>query len=214
MGSQEKSRSYSSPVRDDQARRTRERILDSGRRLFIDRGYAGTTIADVAASAKVSVQTVYNVIGGKAELLKVVYDSTLSGDDEPGAMMDRPVFSSVTAAPDALSSLAAYARFAGDINRRVHPLLRVLLTGGVSASDEIRAFVDTIESQRASGTKTVATHVQTAYGLREGVTLGDASSVLWALTSHDLADRLAVRREWGWDKFEDWLGVAMAAAIA
>jgi hypothetical protein len=37
--------------------------------------------------------------------------------------------------------------------------------------------------------------------------------VLWALTAPDLADRLVRRREWGWDRFERWLGTAMADSL-
>ena len=29
----------------------------------------------------------------------------------------------------------------------------------------------------------------------------------------DLPDRLVVRRGWGWDRFEGWLGTAMADAL-
>ena len=51
-------RKYNSPLRADQARQTRSRILDAAYRLFVDRGYAGTTIAAVAETAKVSPETV------------------------------------------------------------------------------------------------------------------------------------------------------------
>ena len=40
-----------------------------------------------------------------------------------------------------------------------------------------------------------------------------AADVLWALTAPDLADRLVRRREWGWDRFERWLGTAMADSL-
>ena len=40
-----------------------------------------------------------------------------------------------------------------------------------------------------------------------------AADVLWALTAPDLADRLVVRRGWGWDRFERWLGAMMADAL-
>jgi AcrR family transcriptional regulator len=47
-------RKYYSPLRADQAEQTRRRILEAGFRLFVDRGYAGTTIAAVAEEAGVS----------------------------------------------------------------------------------------------------------------------------------------------------------------
>ena len=38
-------RRYHSPLRADQAQQTRRKVLESARRLFVARGYAGTTVA-------------------------------------------------------------------------------------------------------------------------------------------------------------------------
>ena len=46
-------RKYYSPLRAGQAEQTRRRILEAGFRLFVDRGYAETTIAAVAEEAGV-----------------------------------------------------------------------------------------------------------------------------------------------------------------
>ena len=73
-------RPYRSTLREDSARRTRRLITDAARRLFLERGYAETSMVAVARAAGVSGQTVYNVFGGKAGLLKHVYDVTLVGD--------------------------------------------------------------------------------------------------------------------------------------
>ena len=49
--------------------------------------------------------------------------------------------------------------------------------------------------------------------LRAGMSVDEACDVLWALTAPDLADRLVRRRGWGWDRFQVWLGTAMADAL-
>jgi AcrR family transcriptional regulator len=54
------------------------------------------TIAGLAREAGVSIQTVYNAVGGKADVVKAVYDVPLAGD-EPMAMMDRPAFRALLA---------------------------------------------------------------------------------------------------------------------
>jgi hypothetical protein len=59
----------------------------------------------------------------------------------------------------------------------------------------------------------VAAHVAERFGLRDGLDADAAADVLWALTAPDLADRLVVRRGWGWDRFEGWLGTAMGDAL-
>ena len=63
-------RAYHSPLRVGQAEQTRRRVLESARRLFIDHGYAGTTVAAVAADAGVSPETIYLSLGGKRGLLE------------------------------------------------------------------------------------------------------------------------------------------------
>src|SRR5260221_10812195 len=82
-------RRYRSSLRDAQARRTRQRVLDAATAVFLDRGYGGATIRAVAAGAKVSVPTVEALFGTKARLLKAAIDVAIAGDDEPVAVLDR-----------------------------------------------------------------------------------------------------------------------------
>src|SRR5260221_1766873 len=82
-------RRYRSSLRDAQARRTRQRVLDAATAVFLDRGYGGATIRAVAAEAKVSVPTVEALFGTKARLLKAAIDVAIAGDDEPVAVLDR-----------------------------------------------------------------------------------------------------------------------------
>jgi len=60
---------YHSQRRQEQAEATRQAILDAARALFIARGYAGTTVADIAAAARVAVPTVYVSVGTKPAIL-------------------------------------------------------------------------------------------------------------------------------------------------
>ena len=56
----------------------RARILQAARRLIARRGVAGMTLRDLAAEALVSVPTVYNLIGGKAQLLEALMADTFA----------------------------------------------------------------------------------------------------------------------------------------
>src|SRR5258707_13737640 len=82
-------RRYRSSLRDGQARRTRQRVLDAATAVFLQRGYGGATIRAVAAEAMVSVPTVEALFGTKARLLKAAIDVAIAGDDEPVAGLDR-----------------------------------------------------------------------------------------------------------------------------
>src|SRR3954469_11367995 len=81
-------RVYRSPLRAEQAQRTRAAVLDAAARCFLDQGYAGTTMRDIAAAAGVSVQTVFGQ-GGKSALLLACVDRAVVGDDESAPLIQR-----------------------------------------------------------------------------------------------------------------------------
>ena len=62
-------RPYSSTLRADQARLTRDRILAAAEELFLADGYGTTTIARVARQAGVAADTVYATFGSKRGIL-------------------------------------------------------------------------------------------------------------------------------------------------
>jgi hypothetical protein len=59
----------------------------------------------------------------------------------------------------------------------------------------------------------VARHVYERFGLRAELSAAEAADILWSLTGPELAERLVNRRQWGWDRFERWLGDTMADAL-
>ena len=58
--------------------RTRERVLSAARRLFIERGYEGATIRDIAQAAGMSTGAVFASFSDKSEL----FDEILTADYE------------------------------------------------------------------------------------------------------------------------------------
>jgi AcrR family transcriptional regulator len=206
-------RSYSSALRDQQARLTRRRVLDAAGELFLTDGYLGTTIDAVARRAGVSTQTVYNAVGGKAALLRAVYDVSLAGDDEPVPIAERPAFRAMLAETDGRRCLARYAELSRELWERAGPLVVRLLSQAAAGDPDLRAFADTAEGQRATGTAMVAGHVAERFGLRPGLTAREAGDALWVLTAPEVLERLVVGRGWSLDRAEAWLAEAMADAL-
>src|SRR5919204_4042216 len=62
-------RPYRSPARRRQAAATRARVAAAARRLFVERGYAATTVEAIARAAGVAVPTLYAAVGGKRAVL-------------------------------------------------------------------------------------------------------------------------------------------------
>src|ERR1700709_163915 len=73
-------RRYESPRREQQARKTRHEVLTAAEDLFLAQGFAGTTVAAIAARAEVSVETVYKTFGGKPGLVRAICERALQGE--------------------------------------------------------------------------------------------------------------------------------------
>src|SRR5215207_3350148 len=121
-------RVYQSPLREEQARETRRRVLGAAEQMFLDQGY-GTSVAAIAQRAGVSAQTVYNAFGTKAALAKRLYDVRSAGDDEPVPMAERPVFQQLAQETDPQQVLRLYAGVGRQIAERVWGLYAVLIAG-------------------------------------------------------------------------------------
>ena len=206
-------RSYTSPLREEQARQTRRRILDAAARLLLEHGYAATTVNAVAAAAGVSAQTVYKVFGSKPALVKQVYDVTLVGDDEPVPFAERPEVRAAYAETDPHRFLAAYAGLGRMLLERLGPLLRVLLAGARSGEADLVAFVDTINGERLAGTAMVAGRLAELGALRAGLSEERARDAIWTLNSVEVWSLLTEQRGWTGEEYEQWVGRAMADAV-
>ena len=82
-------RRYDSSRRQEQAQHNRSTVLQAARQLFLEHGFAATTMPAIASTAGVSVQTVYKAFGNKPRLAKAVFDVAIAGDDEPVPILQR-----------------------------------------------------------------------------------------------------------------------------
>lgn len=74
-------RRHAPPTRRERAAATRRRIVEAASELFRERGYAATTMAEIARRARVAVQTVYFTFHTKTALLSAVADHAITGGD-------------------------------------------------------------------------------------------------------------------------------------
>jgi AcrR family transcriptional regulator len=115
-------RPYRSAVREQQARETRQRILDAATASFAQRGWTATGMRDVAYAAGVSVETVYKNFTSKVELLHQVVDVIVVGDDEPVPLAQREAYLAMGTGDVAERAQAAAALVTG-INARQAPIV-------------------------------------------------------------------------------------------
>ena len=197
-------RTYTSDVRAEQARRTRRRVVDAAVELFVDRGYAGTTIDAVAAAAGVSRKTVFDSVGGKAQLVKLAYDFAIVGDDEPVPLGDREEIAALVAEPDPAVRLAGYIALVVRIDVRISPIWRVL-EGAAAHDAEAAALRAALVEQRWTSMRGVAGRFVAEGILRPELDAEHAAGVLWLANDPSLFDKLVRERGWTVDRFQAWL---------
>lgn len=202
---------YDNSARAAKARATRTRVIDAARASFLDRGYAGTTIALVAEEAAVSQETIYKTFGSKAALLKAVYDVTLAGDDDDVPLAQRPEALAALQAPSGEEAIAAYAALAMTISRRTDPLVRMIM-GSRDTDAALSSFVDTIHQERRTGSAFWVGHLHAAGWLREDLDIERAADILWALNSYE-PRWLLTDRGWSPEEFTSWLARTLCRAL-
>jgi AcrR family transcriptional regulator len=212
MSMAEGTRSYTSQLRADQAIQTRRRIVDAAAELFAERGYAATTIDAVAAAAGVSRKTVFDSVGGKAQLMKLAYDFAIVGDDQPVPLNDRPEIADLLAEPDHAKRLAMYAALVVSIDRRISAIWRAL--EGAAASDpEARRLHTTTIRQRRRGMQEPAQLFADAGALRSDIDADVAADLMWLYNDPSLYDKLVRQRGWSVAQFQTWLTEALQVQL-
>jgi AcrR family transcriptional regulator len=195
-------RRYDSSARQAEARSRRVAIVEAAARLFLAEGYAETTIAKVAAEARVSPQLVYAAFGGKAGLLSGVLDLVAAGDEEPVLLRDRPESLALMEIRDPKKRLRAAAAQMADLNARVGPLL--VLLDRVAGSDPAVAEIRVRMLQNMHEDYRV--HVdRLASGMRPDLGPDRLADVIRVLTGHQVWNGLVVDGGWSQEQYADWL---------
>ena len=175
-------RTYRSPRREQQAARTRRAVLRAARDLFVRKGYADTTVAEVARRAKVSVDTLYASVGRKPQLLIAVHDMELGSTDEPVPAEQREYVAAVRAAVGARAKLATYADALGRVFPTTVPLAEALRVAAVG-DPECRRVWEALNQRRADNMLRLAADLRSTGELREDLTDEQVAHLIWTTNS-------------------------------
>src|SRR4051812_24837584 len=173
-------RVYHSPLRAEQARRTRAAVLDAAGRCFLEKGYAATTMKDVAAQAGVSVQTVFGQ-GSKAALLLACVDRAVVGDDEEVPLAGREPFARLLEAGDRAAKLAALRDLAMIHVPHAVPMIQVFADAAAGDAEIAEAWAEYERRRFVDGRVLVGSF---APWLREGWDVDRATDVFCGVFSH------------------------------
>jgi AcrR family transcriptional regulator len=195
-------RRYESPVREARARRTRAHVVATAGRLFADRGYAGTSMRQIAAAAGVSLETVTQA-GRKPQLLLAAFRDGFAGD--PDAMNLDAV-----AGPAGPADLPAVVSRVAEGVRRSLPIWRAFTTA--AAADPA---VATVRAELAVARRAEIVGRLEAAGLAPAAgAAGRLADAIGLITSHEAYDHLTVVCGWAHEQYVAWAAVAIEAQLA
>lgn len=75
-------RAASTQVRDPRVERSRAAIVTAAMEHFLRKGYVGANVDEIAAEARVSKRTIYNLFGGKEQLFREILADALATAEE------------------------------------------------------------------------------------------------------------------------------------
>jgi AcrR family transcriptional regulator len=197
-------RAYRSTVREESAGRTRRRIVAAAADLFVEHGYAGTTVDAVAERAGVSRRTVFSSVGSKVELLKTAWDWAVVGDDQPIPVADRPEIARMRAERDPDILVGLWVDQVLRVGSRVGALAAVLARA-VDVDAEADALQARIDVERRTGASMFVAGLAAIGGLRPDVTPGEGADMAWVLMNPLLVRRLRQERGWSDEQVRVWL---------
>jgi AcrR family transcriptional regulator len=193
------------------AEETQRVIVQAATELFLRSGYNATSIVQIAAEAGVAVQTIYNSVGSKRELLSRVLDYAAAGERSPVAV---PEFMRKQAEQEAdphkvVEQLVAFWRGALP---RTAPIFRVIREAA-SVDPEAATLERTRAAQRLSNYGIAAALLKRRGALRDGLSVEEAAASIFAVGHPETYRSLVLEGKWSERQWAAWARTTLTAAL-
>ena len=206
----ERKRPYDASRRQEQARRTRDRIAGAAERRFLRDGYAATTIATIAADADVSADTIYKTFGGKPGLVRAIRERALLGAGPvPAEQRSDALHAREQSGREIIE---AWGALTAEVAPRVAPIL-LLMRAAAATDREGETLLEEMDTDRLRRMTQNARRLRDGGHLRAGITLAQAADVLWTYSAPELYELLVLRRGWTPKRFGRFVADAIIDAL-
>jgi AcrR family transcriptional regulator len=210
MATVKTARPYSSAVRDEQAARTRVRIVQAADELFREKGYAKATMKDVAERAGVARDTVHAVFGTKAALIPAMVDLRLVPDESVANVAEGPEGQAVMNEPDPVRQLELFADFITKLNVVLRPVFEVMRSAAPS-EPAVAETLQLLEQNRLRNMRLYASWFAARGPLR--VSEEDAANTLFAIVSPDVGRLFCDELGWSREQHASWVADQLKRAL-
>lgn len=185
-------------------RLARAAVVAAARALFVERGYAATTIEAISERSDVPPATVYRLFATKLGILTALLDASVDGTEDAVALADQPAATALLAEPDPAARLAGFAAICREVNARTEPVYRILVSAAASDADA-NALLTRLGKRRDTGQRLIGRSLAEADALRPPLRERDAADVVHALMSPEVYRLLVIDRGWSPQRYEQWL---------
>lgn len=206
-----KRKPYESPVRLAAAHENRRKIRTAASELFIRNGFAATTMTAVAAAASVSERTVYLAFPTKAALLNECIRVAVRGGEEETPMLARAGWRAAMEAPPH-RMLALVAEASAQLMKRA---ARLLAVGESAAQDDpgLAEFRERGHAATRADALEIASVLKRAGVLRNGISVGRAADLMYALAASESIYLRLIERGWSNNAYARMLERTLAGAL-
>lgn len=196
-------RPYDSPRRREQAAATRREILDAAQRLFQRDGYPATTMAAIAAEARVALKTVYVAYETKSGLLRALWNLRLRGGQDGVPMAQQALYREVLDEPDPERELRLNARNSREGKLRVAAIAEAIRSAAPLDPD-IAALWDRINTEYHTNQRAIIESLDAKNALKPDLEVERATDILWTINHPNTWQLLVVQRGWTPERYEQW----------
>jgi AcrR family transcriptional regulator len=196
--------SYDGRGRQARTRLARAAVIEAARTLFLERGYAATTIETISDLSDVPPATVYRLFSSKLGILKELFNVSIAGDDEAVPLADRPHVQALISDPDPRKQLSGFVGISRGIMSRTEPVYRILVSAAGSDPGAAALLAEQTR-HRQQGQGQIARLLARTGALRPKLRERDAADIIHVLMSPEVYRLLVHDRGWDPERYERWL---------
>jgi AcrR family transcriptional regulator len=197
--------------RDIAAEETQRAVVEAAARLFTEYGYHATSIGRIASEAGVAVQTIYNSVGSKRDILSRVLDFAAAGGRAP---LPVPQFMREEAErePDPRRIIGQLVEFWRGALPRTAPVFRVIREAA-AGDPETAALEQARAEQRLRNYSHAARLLADRGALRKGLGIDQAAATIFAIGHPETYRSLVLDGDWDDDRWAGWARAALEAVL-
>jgi AcrR family transcriptional regulator len=201
-------RRYDGAARRAQAEQVRVALIGAAHEMLLRDGYAALTIPKLAQACGVSAESVYKRFPGKPALFRAVVEHALRGIG-PVAAETR---SDALDTGDLQALLHSWGQLSAEIAPRVAPIL-LLAQVATEHDPELAGLARELEANHRIRMTSNARRLAQAGHLPPGMSIAQATDILWTYSSPQVYELLVKRSGWNLQQYAAFIAAGIAAHL-